>query len=86
MEERFETAVGYKANQNDPWSLHQYASCDIRLANPLWPVGKQRTDLPIFRRTREPGDCLSSRRLGPKGGPEWPYWHHQMWEYMGAHF
>jgi esterase/lipase superfamily enzyme len=23
---------------------------------------------------------------GPKGGHEWPYWHHQMWEYMGAHF
>jgi hypothetical protein len=23
---------------------------------------------------------------GPKGGHEWPYWHHQMWEYVGAHF
>jgi esterase/lipase superfamily enzyme len=21
---------------------------------------------------------------GPKGGHEWPYWHHQMWEYVGA--
>ena len=23
---------------------------------------------------------------GPKGGHERPYWHHQMWEYVGAHF
>jgi len=23
---------------------------------------------------------------GPKGGHEWPYWHHQMWKYVGAHF
>ena len=22
----------------------------------------------------------------PKGGYEWPYWHHQMWEYVGALF
>jgi hypothetical protein len=23
---------------------------------------------------------------GPKRGHEWPYWHHQMWEYVGQHF
>ncbi len=23
---------------------------------------------------------------GPEGGHDWPYWHHQMWEYVGAHF
>src|SRR2546423_14831817 len=22
----------------------------------------------------------------PKSGHEWPYWHHQMWEYVGARF
>ena len=22
----------------------------------------------------------------PKGGHEWPYWHNQMWEDVGAHF
>ena len=30
----------------------------------LWPVGKQRVDLPHVRRAREPGDCLSLGRLG----------------------
>jgi hypothetical protein len=23
---------------------------------------------------------------GPEGGHEWPYWHHQMWEYIGSHY
>jgi len=23
---------------------------------------------------------------GPEGGHDWPYWHHQMWEYVGSHF
>src|SRR5439155_13913952 len=32
--------------------------------HPLRHMGKQRPDLPIFRRAREPGDCSSSRRLG----------------------
>ena len=33
----------------------------------LWPVGKQRADLPNVRGAREPGDCSSSGRLGPEG-------------------
>jgi hypothetical protein len=23
---------------------------------------------------------------GPEGGHDWPYWHHQMWEYVGTHY
>jgi esterase/lipase superfamily enzyme len=23
---------------------------------------------------------------GPEGGHDCPYWHHQMWEYVGQHF
>src|SRR5206468_4481085 len=30
-------------------------------------MGKQRPDLPIFRRARQPGDCSSSGRLGSGG-------------------
>jgi hypothetical protein len=38
--------------------------------------------------------CVTASRViayhlddwGPKGGHEWHYWHHQMWEYVGAHF
>jgi hypothetical protein len=22
----------------------------------------------------------------PEGGHDWPYWHHQMWEYVGTNF
>src|SRR4029077_19426487 len=33
----------------------------------LWPVGKQRPDLPIFRRAQEPRHTSSPGRLGPGG-------------------
>jgi len=53
-----------------------------------------------FKRNQrsDPGDCLELQcspnggiahhldDWGPKGGHEWPYWHHPMWEYAGAHF
>ena len=47
----FNNPVDYMANQNDPWFLHQYASCDIRLVTGCWPVGEQRPDLPNVRGT-----------------------------------
>ena len=33
----FNNPVDYMANQNDPWFLHQYASCDIRLVTGCGP-------------------------------------------------
>jgi len=31
----FNNPVDYMANQHDPWFLHQYGSCDIRLVTAL---------------------------------------------------
>jgi esterase/lipase superfamily enzyme len=76
-----------------PFFLHIIASstegarsCDIHLAtgcNP-WEVPGP---------THRMSEVLASRGIahhlddwGPEGGHEWPYWHHQMWEYVGAHF
>jgi esterase/lipase superfamily enzyme len=74
------------ANQNDPWFLHQYGSCDIHLAT---GCGPWENSGPTYRMS----EVLASRGIahhlddwGPEGGHEWPYWHHQMWEYVGAHF
>ena len=50
----------------------------------LWPMGSARPDLPNVRGTQEPRHTSSSRRLGPEGRTRMPYWHHQMWEYVGA--
>src|SRR5256885_1458935 len=82
----FNNPVDYMANQNDPWFLHQLASCDIHLAT---GCGPWEVPGPTYRMS----EVLKSRGIahhlddwGPKGGHEWPYWHHQMWEYVGAHF
>jgi esterase/lipase superfamily enzyme len=82
----FNNPVDYMANQNDSWFLHQYESCDIHLAT---GCGPWENSGPTYRMS----EVLKSRRIphhlddwGPKGGHEWPYWHHQMWEYVGAHF
>jgi esterase/lipase superfamily enzyme len=82
----FNNPVDYMANQNDPWFLHQLASCDIHLATGCGPWE-------VPGPTYQMSAVLASRGIahhlddwGPKGGHEWPYWHHQMWEYVGAHF
>ena len=82
----FNNPVDYMANQNDPWFLHQYRSCDIHLAT---GCGPWEVPSPTYRMS----EVLKSRGIphhlddwGPKGGHEWPYWHHQMWVYVGQHY
>ena len=79
----FNNPVDYVANQSDPWYLHQGASCDIRLVT---GCGPWENSGPTYRMS----EILSNRGIahhlddwGPEGGHEWPYWHHQMWEYVG---
>jgi esterase/lipase superfamily enzyme len=82
----FNNPVDYVANQSDPWYLHQYAACDIRLVT---GCGPWENSGPTYRMS----EILKNRSIahhlddwGPEGGHEWPYWHHQMWEYVGAHY
>ena len=65
----FNNPVDYMANQNDPWFLDQYRSCDIHLATGCGPWEVPRPDLPNVRRAREPRHPSSSGRLGPEGWP-----------------
>src|SRR5438046_7624344 len=76
----------YLTPSSSPWFLDQYGSCDIHLAT---GCGPWEVPGPTYRMS----EVLKSRGIahhlddwGPKGGHEWPYWHHQMWEYVGAHF
>ena len=83
----FNNPVDYMANQNDSWFLDQYRSSDIHLATGCGPWGEQRPDLPNVRGAHGAAASLIIWTTGaPKGGHEWPYWHHQMWGYVGAHF
>jgi esterase/lipase superfamily enzyme len=82
----FNNPVDYMANQHDAWYLEQYRSCDIRLVT---GSGPWENSGPTYRMSA----ILNSRGIphhlddwGSQGGHDWPYWHHQMWEYVGAHF
>jgi esterase/lipase superfamily enzyme len=81
-----EIPVDYMANQNDPLVSPPARELRRPPRDRVWPVGSARADLPNVHRAREPGIAHHFDDWGPKGGHEWPYWHHQMWEYVGAHF
>jgi esterase/lipase superfamily enzyme len=82
----FNNPVDYMANQSDPWFLHQYASCDIRLVTGCGPWENSGPTYRMSEILRNRGIAHHLDDWGPEGGHEWPYWHHQMWEYVGAHY
>jgi esterase/lipase superfamily enzyme len=82
----FNNPVDYMANQSDPWFLHQYASCDIRLVTGCGPWENSEPTYRMSEILRNRGIAHHLDDWGPEGGHEWPYWHHQMWEYVGAHY
>jgi esterase/lipase superfamily enzyme len=82
----FNNPVDYMANQSDPWYFHQYASCDIRLVTGCGPWENSGPTYRMSEILRNRGIAHHLDDWGPEGGHEWPYWHHQMWEYVGAHY
>ncbi|HJZ71533.1 MAG TPA: alpha/beta hydrolase-fold protein [Vicinamibacterales bacterium] len=78
----FNNPVDYMANAADPWQLGHLASCDIHLVTGSGPWEKSDE---AYRMSH----ILSSRGIrhhlddwGPLGGHDWPYWKHQMQEYL----
>jgi esterase/lipase superfamily enzyme len=78
----FNNPVDYMANASDPWQLGHLASCDIHLVTGSGPW--ERSD-EAYRMSR----ILASRGIahhlddwGPLGGHDWPYWKHQLREYL----
>ena len=82
----FNNPVDYMANQNDPWFREQYQTCDIHLATGCGPWEVPGPTYKMAEVLRNAGIPHHLDDWGPKGGHEWPYWHHQMWEYVGQHF
>jgi esterase/lipase superfamily enzyme len=82
----FNNPVDYLSNISDPWYLERYSQCDIHLAT---GCGPWEDSGPTYRLSR----ILASRQVphalddwGSEGGHDWPYWHRQMWEYLGRTF
>jgi esterase/lipase superfamily enzyme len=82
----FNNPVDYISNLSDPWYFHHYASCDIRLVTGCGPWENSGPTYRMSEILRNRGIAHHLDDWGPEGGHEWPYWHHQMWEYVGQHY
>jgi len=82
----FNNPVDYLSNMNDPWFYDQIRTCDIHLTT---GTGPWENSGPTYRLS----EILSSKGIhhsldnwGPEGGHDWPYWKHQMREYVARLF
>ena len=78
----FNNPVDYMANQNDLFSTS--TGVDPPRDRGRWENSGLTYQFSAVLASRGIAHHLDD--WGPKGGHEWPYWHHQMWEYVGAHF
>jgi esterase/lipase superfamily enzyme len=82
----FNNPVDYLPNISDPGTLAQLAACDIHIAS---GCGPWENSGPSYRLA----EVLSARGIphhmddwGQLGGHDWPYWKHQMREYISKLF
>jgi len=82
----FNNPVDYLSNLSDPWVYGQLASCDIHLST---GTGQWENSGPTYHFS----EILASKGIGhaldnwgPLGGHDWPYWKHQMREYVAHLF
>ena len=78
--------VDYLANLSDPWVYEQLASCDIHIAT---GTGQWENSGPSYRLSEILGGKGIRHSLdnwGPEGGHDWPFWKHQMREYISRLF
>ena len=79
----FNNPVDYLGGMNDPGRIGQLNTCDIHLATGTRAVGDSpatRTDFAHLLSMQ--GHPPSLDDWGPQGGHDWPYWKHQMREYL----
>jgi esterase/lipase superfamily enzyme len=80
----FNNPVDYLPNLSDPWYLDQLRTCDIHIATGHGPWEHSGPSYELSRILREKGIAHSLDDWGPLGGHDWPYWTHQMREYLAA--
>ena len=78
----FNNPVDYLANISDPWLLGQLASCDIHLATGTGPFEHSGDAYRLSEILASRGIAHHLDDWGPLGGHDWPFWKHQMREYL----
>lgn len=78
----FNNPVDYMASVSDPWILAQLATCDVHLATGTGPWEHPAEAYRLSNILASRGIAHHLDDWGPLGGHDWPYWKHQMWEYL----
>jgi esterase/lipase superfamily enzyme len=78
----FNNPVDYLANLADPWYYEQFATCDIHIATGHGPWEDSGPSYRLSEILRSKGIAHHLDDWGPLGGHDWPFWKHQMREYI----
>ena len=79
----FNNPVDYMANMEDGWTRGQLDSCEIHLATGHGPWEDKGPTYRMSEVLSRKGIRHSLDDWGGLGGHDWPYWKHQMREYLG---
>lgn len=82
----FNNPVDYLCNLSDPNVLGQLSHCDIHIATGSGPWENSGPSYRLSHILSSKGIRHSLDDWGPEGGHDWPYWKHQMWEYVSRLF
>ena len=82
----FNNPVDYLSTLSDASILGQLASCDIHIATGSGPWEHSAFSYHLSRILANRGIPHHLDDWGPEGGHDWPYWHHQMQEYINKLF
>ena len=82
----FNNPVDYIANMNDAGMLRAFSECDIHLATGNGPWEDSGPTYHFSKILSAKGIRHRLDDWGPQGGHDWPYWKHQMREYVGQLF
>jgi esterase/lipase superfamily enzyme len=78
----FNNPVDYLANLSDPSVLGRLAQCDIHVATGCGPWENSGPSYRLSGILNGKGIRHSLDDWGAQGGHDWPFWKHQMWEYV----
>src|SRR5438067_7068108 len=79
----FNNPVDYLASLSDAWQLGQLASCGLHIATGTGPFEHSGEAYRLSHILASRGIAHHLDDWGPLGGHDWPYWKHQMREYLG---
>ena len=82
----FNNPVDYLAKLSDPNIRAQLAHCDIHIATGCGPWENSGPSYRLSGILASSGIRHYLDDWGPEGGHDWPFWKHQMWEYINRLF